>query len=83
MRRIPCLFPPPPTVGQALEATVLRYSINEQTISTTPMNPGSLPSVGSFQPAGGGGFPGMIIREKEPENLEFPFAALNHFITGN
>lgn len=28
-------------------------------------------------------FAGLIIREKEPENLEFPFSALNSFITPN
>jgi DMSO/TMAO reductase YedYZ molybdopterin-dependent catalytic subunit len=27
--------------------------------------------------------PGLIIREKEPENLEFPFSSLNSFITPN
>src|SRR5437016_276519 len=26
---------------------------------------------------------GLIIREKEPENLEFPFSSLNGFITPN
>ncbi len=29
------------------------------------------------------GFPGMIVRMAQPENLEFPFAALNDFITPN
>lgn len=29
------------------------------------------------------GFPGMITRMAEPENLEFPFASLNSFITPN
>jgi DMSO/TMAO reductase YedYZ molybdopterin-dependent catalytic subunit len=33
--------------------------------------------------AGATGFGGLIIREKEPENLEFPFAALGSFITPN
>src|SRR5580765_6568805 len=28
-------------------------------------------------------FQGLITREKEPENLEFPFAALNQFVTDN
>ncbi len=28
-------------------------------------------------------FTGLIIREKEPENLEFPFSTLNSFITPN
>jgi DMSO/TMAO reductase YedYZ molybdopterin-dependent catalytic subunit len=28
-------------------------------------------------------FPGLILREKEPENLEFPFATLNSFLTPN
>jgi DMSO/TMAO reductase YedYZ molybdopterin-dependent catalytic subunit len=28
-------------------------------------------------------FPGMIVRMAEPENLEFPFATLNDFITPN
>lgn len=28
-------------------------------------------------------FPGMILREKEPENLEFPFATLDSFIVPN
>src|SRR6185436_8415006 len=27
--------------------------------------------------------PGQIIREKDPENLEFPFSSLNSFITPN
>ena len=27
--------------------------------------------------------PGLIVRESEPENLEFPFAALDGFITPN
>src|SRR5260221_14614744 len=26
---------------------------------------------------------GLIVREKEPENLEFPFAALDRFLTPN
>ena len=28
-------------------------------------------------------FTGLIIREKEPENLEFPFSSLNSFVTPN
>jgi DMSO/TMAO reductase YedYZ molybdopterin-dependent catalytic subunit len=28
-------------------------------------------------------FPGLIIRDKEPENLEFPFSSLNSFVTSN
>ncbi len=28
-------------------------------------------------------FPGLIIRDKEPENLEFPFSSLNSFIIPN
>ncbi len=28
-------------------------------------------------------FPGLILREKEPENLEFPFSSLNSLITPN
>ena len=28
-------------------------------------------------------FPGLIVREKEPENLEFPFVSLDRFILGN
>lgn len=28
-------------------------------------------------------FPGLIVREKEPENLEFPFSTLTSFITPN
>src|SRR5438477_801088 len=27
--------------------------------------------------------PGLILREKEPENLEFPFSGLDTFITSN
>jgi DMSO/TMAO reductase YedYZ molybdopterin-dependent catalytic subunit len=38
------------------------------------------PSVASASAAPFGGF---IIRDKEPENLEFPFAALHSFITPN
>jgi len=28
-------------------------------------------------------FPGLILRDKEPENLEFPFSSLSNFITPN
>jgi len=28
-------------------------------------------------------FAGLIIREKDPENLEFPFSSLNSFVTPN
>src|SRR5262245_5080258 len=30
-----------------------------------------------------GGFPGVITRQKDPDNLEFPFASLNSFLTPN
>src|SRR5262249_59250082 len=30
-----------------------------------------------------GGFPGVITRQKDPDNLEFPFATLNSFLTPN
>ena len=33
--------------------------------------------------ARGGGFPGVITRQKDPDNLEFPFASLNSFLTPN
>lgn len=39
------------------------------------------PQEGGGQAASGG--PGLIIRQREPENLEFPFASLNEFITPN
>jgi DMSO/TMAO reductase YedYZ molybdopterin-dependent catalytic subunit len=39
-------------------------------------------SIGS-PAAGSGSFPGLVVRDKEPENLEFPFAALNSFVTEN
>src|SRR5262249_16844330 len=29
------------------------------------------------------GFPGMITRQKNPDNLEFPFPTLNSFLTPN
>jgi DMSO/TMAO reductase YedYZ molybdopterin-dependent catalytic subunit len=35
------------------------------------------------RPAAGGGYPGLIIRQKEPDNLEFPFASLDSFLTPN
>ena len=28
-------------------------------------------------------FAGLIVRERNPENLEFPFSALNSFVTSN
>ena len=28
-------------------------------------------------------FAGLIVRDRNPENLEFPFSALNSFITSN
>ena len=28
-------------------------------------------------------FAGLVVRERNPENLEFPFSALNGFITSN
>src|SRR5262245_6227495 len=34
-------------------------------------------------PKGGGQFPGLILRQREPENLEFPFPTLDAFITPN
>lgn len=46
------------------------------------MNPKGNPTVGSFA-VSSGGFPGLVVRDKDPENLEFPFAALNGFITQN
>jgi DMSO/TMAO reductase YedYZ molybdopterin-dependent catalytic subunit len=33
--------------------------------------------------AAGSGYPGLIIRQKEPANLEFPFPTLDSFITPN
>jgi DMSO/TMAO reductase YedYZ molybdopterin-dependent catalytic subunit len=33
--------------------------------------------------AAGGAYPGLIIRQKEPANLEFPFPTLDSFITPN
>ncbi|MDQ3624078.1 MAG: sulfite oxidase [Verrucomicrobiota bacterium] len=46
------------------------------------MKPIGNQSGGSFA-ASSGNFPGLVIRDKEPENLEFPFAALNSFVTEN
>ncbi|HEY2574235.1 MAG TPA: sulfite oxidase [Verrucomicrobiaceae bacterium] len=40
-------------------------------------------SVGHASATGQASFPGLIIRDKEPENLEFPFAALDGFVTNN
>lgn len=40
-------------------------------------------SIGHPFSAGSGNFSGMVIRDREPENLEFPFAALNSFVTEN
>lgn len=37
----------------------------------------------SAQSVGRGGTPGMITRQKEPENLEFPFSSLDGFRTPN
>ncbi len=34
-------------------------------------------------PAAPASFPGLVIREKEPENLEFPFSSLNSAVTPN
>src|SRR3954469_13817325 len=34
-------------------------------------------------PPGGGGAGGLIVREKEPENLEMPFQTLDSFLTPN
>jgi DMSO/TMAO reductase YedYZ molybdopterin-dependent catalytic subunit len=32
---------------------------------------------------GGGAFPGLIARQRDPDNLEFPFPTLNSFLTPN
>jgi DMSO/TMAO reductase YedYZ molybdopterin-dependent catalytic subunit len=51
---------------------------------------GALPLVDSArapgraeEPAGGGAFPGVITRQKDPDNLEFPFPTLDSFLTPN
>jgi DMSO/TMAO reductase YedYZ molybdopterin-dependent catalytic subunit len=50
-----------------------------EAINTMSRNPGALAeTVASEKP-----FTGLIIREKEPENLEFPFSALSSAITPN
>src|SRR5437016_6308333 len=49
-----------------------------------PMQPAGSQSVGSFAASGGTPpFTGLIIRDKDPENLEFPFVALSGFVTPN
>jgi len=48
------------------------------------MNAGPLEQQASAPPsAGQRSFPGLIIREHQPENLEFPFSSLNSSLTPN
>src|SRR5215475_7974159 len=48
------------------------------------MNTGHSPQPTSVPPRiGHGSFQGLIIREREPENLEFPFSALSSSLTPN
>ena len=59
-----------PLLGGAGEETA-----HAQTVVTP--GPGLPPA------ANAGGAPGLIIREKMPENLEFPFASLDSYLTPN
>src|SRR5689334_14394369 len=38
---------------------------------------------GGAPPSSGRPFPGVITRQKDPDNLEFPFPTLNSFLTPN
>ena len=39
--------------------------------------------IGPMRSRAGDSFPGLILRKKEPENLEFPFATLDTFTIPN
>lgn len=55
----------------------------ELSAAATLMQPTRSHPPASFLAASQPAFQGLIIREKEPENLEFPFGALNQFVTAN
>jgi DMSO/TMAO reductase YedYZ molybdopterin-dependent catalytic subunit len=49
--------------------------------SALALGAGRLAVTAAEPPLTGAGFPGLIVRQKEPANLEFPFPTLDRFIT--
>src|SRR5437868_4931641 len=71
-------------VGQALIDRRAFLRASAATLPLLYLTNGRVQGTGAAdRPAKGDAFPGLILRDMEPLNLEFPFATLDSFITPN